>query len=465
MPEQIKKVRDIKIVDDAKLRKQKIRMRLIAPLLFFLPVWIWRYMDFVSMKSRAWNNAAWRKREKVYFFVFIGGFLACGVLVWIWLMLVAQSSDVSFYWLFFGTFVLADPILNPMSRRWLEPDFSAIMLSQKRIGLTQVPDAMGASFPIAWSPQTKWVRHGYRATGMPPEVFPRHLVRFGGLGYGEQELAMNCIMSAFACLKNVVVVILDADAGGLNFSALKDLRGVVLFDQAADCERALWYIAQLIRQRRKYLQSAPNIVIIADISFGEALIGRNAGVSHLDGAINEIVTEGRNFGVNIVAFPPPQYFYQAIKAEFQHYYDRIQYFTKAKYKIRQGIGDMIEKNVESPEAVIDLVLFDVMGNPYKCKAVAPKMEQVIFRIKNANLPDSAIALWKKFSFWDFPDFQPLPRRDETGMNIDRKKAKMFRSFENWYTRKKKSKIHIGAPKHEHITQPNEGAADGSANGY
>lgn len=473
MPEAVnKKIRDIEIVDDAKLRRKKIYLQIISAILFFLPIWIWRFYNFGSLKyqikkhGQVWNNSAWRERETGKLFRwppkfgaihgFIGVAASCWLFCLIWLMLIFQSSAPSAYWQFFLTLALSDVILNPFSKRWMRPDFSALMLTPKRIPLNLAPDVDKTSYPIGWSPQFGWIRHGYRATGMPVEVFPRHLVVFGEYGQGQWEMALNCIMRAFEILKNVVVLILDADAGGLNFSAFKDVRGIVLFDTQPDCERALWYVSQEIKRRKKYLEvTAPNILLIADMKIAAGLIGRNSELSHLTVALNEVVTEGRNFGVNVVAFPPAEYFYQRITEDYRHHFDRLQYFTKAKYKIKQGgAGEMVEKNVESPHAAIDMFLFDVMGKAMEFKAVAPKLGQVLNRIKSQTLPPPAVAFYQKLSFFDVSEFAPMPRRDDTLIKLDPRKKKIYARFEKWYTQKKKNKIHIGAPKYEYMPQPN-----------
>lgn len=454
-----KTVRGIEITDDVKLRTKKFKTTVVQIFLFFLaPFWIIRFRVFLSPASRGWTNAMQRKHEKRYFVLFVIGFLGCYFFIHAWLVAITGSDSPSGYAQFFLTWILSDVVLNPFSRRWLRPDLSTFMYSGKRIPLSYAPDANGSSYPLGWSTDAGWIRHGFRTFGMRPEIFPRHLVVFGEYGYGQNEMALNCTMRAFEVLKNVVVLVLDVDAGGLNFRALKDVEGIYIADTQVECEKAIWYVAQIIKQRKKTLKPGTNFLIVADMSLATSLIGRNSETSHIASAIDEVVTEGRNFGVNVVAFPPAQYFYQRIAEDYQHYYDSVQYFTKAKYKIKQGgAGTMMEKNVESPRAGLDYFLFHVNGKAVEFKACAPTMEQVINRITETKLPEEAIKWWRDFSLGNnFKDFEPLPRRDEAEVDADSRRAR-------WQERRRRP--HIGAPKYEHIPQPNEGAADAGEKRY
>lgn len=435
----LEKIRDVKLEPDEKVKREVIKISIIRIFLAIaMPIWLARFINFISKKSRNWNNKAWRDRERVYFLVFCVGVAGCWLAAFIVLALIMQGvpSALAQFW---GTWILSCIILNPFSKRWLKPDFEKFIVSKMRLTLIDAPDANKNGFPVGWNKKYGWIFYDFRTPNDPPEHFPRHLVVFGNYGYGQQAFALNCIRAAFEVLNSPVILILDSDAGGIDFSVLKMTRGVLVYDMQSECERAIWYTAQIVKRRRKLLElNAPNIIIVADMWFGAAMIGKNPELAHLRGSIEEIVENGGLFGVNIVAFPPAQYHYAVIAGNLRCHYDRVQFFTQERYKIKRATGELIEKNIESPRAFIDLFLWTKDGETCECKQLVPTMEQVVSRINIAYYDDNSKELWNKFAMFNFVEFPKMPKPDEA------------RAFGQ-----KKNLPYIGPPRVEYAPQPQE----------
>lgn len=464
------KLRDFEIVTPIGKAKREVTGLLPVRILFAIigPLWAIRFAMFMSKKSYAWNNRLWRQREKKYFPFYLLGSAGCWIVGYAWLALLVQGEPNA-YGQFWVWWILNCLVLNPLSRRWQKPSFEKFMeMPKRRLKLIESPDASANGYPIGWTPELGWIYYGFRTPNHPPEFYPCHNVKFGKYGMGQEGSALNDIRSAFETLKSPVVLILDSDAGGIDFAALKDLRGIVVYDRHADCERAIWYVAQVIKQRRKYLdKSAPNIVVIADMWFGAAMIGKNPELAHLHGAIKTIIEEGNQFGVNVIAFPPAQFFYNAVDLNLKFHFDRAQFYTTARYPVPQENGKIIERSVESPRPFTDLFLWTINGETYECKALIPTIEQVIYRVRMTSYAEPSRVLWNKFAMFDFPELRPMPdfkKQSDEEPEMSESQAEMLKRMMKqvlYKTSGQSKELFIGAPENEYMPQPNGESADAS----
>jgi hypothetical protein len=433
----VKEVRELKVsADSPRLKRKIVHLSIRRALVHvFVPLWIVRFIAYNSKKALLWNNALQRKSERTFFLIFCAlAVMVCPFVAYIWLILVTQNNSPGAFPIFWASYVTACILLNPFSTRWLHPDYSELMLSPKRFSISIAPDAINASFPIGWAPEAGWVRYGFYQVGFPPEFFPRQIVIFGDDGNGQEGFALGLMFRMLEVARTGgIVLVLDPDAGGLDFSQFKDVVGVSVYSRPIDCAKALHYSACIVRQRRRSAdRNFPNILIIADGSVGNAMIGKNQSFSHLTGAINTIVQDGKKQCVHVAAFPMPEHYYAIIPPILRYQFDRAQFFTRTRYKIKQASGEVVERQVETPYPAVDLFLWDVAGNTYQCKSCIPNQDQIDFRLRNRYFPSAAFDLWKRFMSFDFPDLPTMATQRE-------------------------SKIRIG-PGTEHLPQPREAFA-------
>lgn len=406
-------------------------------------MWLIRFALYIRTANRAETKIALRKLGMICLF-FFPSFAY-------WFFLLGSGgvvlSTVFYFWI---TIYTAGIIANFYSRNhFTQETWEHLFHTSQRIPFIHVPDLREViiaksfktfrrfskenrltlnEFPIGWAVyqdkngQKKkygWIWYGFRRPYDPPEVYRHHIAFTGELDVGIDAMRDVIAMNAFMVSHDNLFIILDSDAGGINFDMYKDMWGFWIYRTHTDCMKAIHYVNQeLLKRRKEGTKHCTQIIVMADHKSSAAFIGRSPGTRHYKpvmGAIQNIVSMGKQFGIHLVLFPPPDFHENSVtnyvRHEFsRHYLKFCQHHSNEFTEIKTPDGKTIGfRAIDAPPWGIGDFYWTQNGIQLLVKSAPPKPAQVMHRIKQSLLyyPQHAKALWEKFRYLDFPEYSAL----------------------------------------------------------
>lgn len=386
-------------------------------------VFLWLELFYRLQKK---ENAFNRKKEMRWF---LGGIGACIVVAMAWLSLTfdydSRNLNVgAFVFLFVVVTILMNMVAH---RRWRPRDFSKFLDVDKRISHNMAPDPQKGQFALAWTKKYGFIFYGYREKKWDSMLSAAHIALFGEVDQPQTEHVWRFIAQSWnhtpplyrrRWLKpwrkrkvapgtgsNTVVLCLDNDRAGLNFSPLRNIPGVVILDDDSNTiAGAILFLAKVIEDRASGMQSYGNtrILLITEDLLSDAFLGKaKEEFSHIQHALDALLSRGKDFGVHLIINANPYVAFESVRPDIRHFLMPIKFFTSAKYRVTKD-GKTVEAKTTSPRYAKDQALVYYRGEFHESKVVYQPLADILKHARGMGLTSEASSLALYLADRNFP---------------------------------------------------------------
>lgn len=386
----------------------KQRRIILAAFLSIYPIWVGRFYKHGHI------NRVMSRRNWMFFLMLlvIGGFVCYGI-VGLWMTTtfdydaLKESPDI----VILGAFFLLNIIANPITRymlHWSPQDFSELFTSDKHLYFGQAPDTKKRRFPIGWCLKKRWVYYGLRPALMQDEYFyPRHIMVCGNYGSGQKSFIMRTIVQALECTNNLVVVVLDDQFSGADFSDIADRNGIVVIDGKDQISRAVYFLGGsyaeqgLLERRLHDVAETPKteVLLVMDYAITKNAIEKEKRFSQVQSCFRRLICKGKQAGIHIVAIAPAEIFDSEVAIPLRRWFDFAQFHSHNKVTLRYG-DQVVSRTIESASDFADLFLFEQNGERLECKQPILTSAQLQSRLDVLTQPEELRrSRWRKLFLW------------------------------------------------------------------
>lgn len=387
---------------------EKQRKLVLAAFLSIYPVWVGRFYKHGHI-NRVMSRHNW-----VFFLIMliVGGFVCYGVVgFWMTTTFEYDAFKESPETVILGAFFLLNIIANPIARyvlQWTPQDFSPLFQSDKHLYFSQAPDTKKRRFPVGWCKERGWLYYGLRPALLHDEYFyPRHIMVCGNYGGGQKSFIMRTIVQALECTNNLVVVVLDDQFSGADFSDIADRNGIVVLDGKDQISRAVYFLGGsyyeqgLLERRLRDTAETPKteVLLVMDYAITKNAIEKDKRFSQVQSCFRRLICKGKQAGVHIVAIAPAEIFDSEVAIPLRRWFDFLQFHSHNKVTLRYG-DQVITRIIESASSFADLFLYEQNGVKWECKQPILTGEQLQNRLDILTQPEELRrSRWRKLFLW------------------------------------------------------------------